>query len=115
MLSAPNENPVNTSIASFTLSPLATPVVAQKTSGANTFNKTMNRPPKPSTARPATPSPITEPPPKDTASALLRLVRAACAVRTLALVAIRIPIKPASALKNAPIINATAISQCELL
>ena len=52
----------------------------------------INKPPRPRTARPATPSPITEPPVKETFSALLRLVRAACAVRTLAFVATRIPI-----------------------
>ncbi len=75
----------------------------------------MNKPPNPNTASPATPSPITEPPPNDTASALLRLVLAACAVRTFALVAMRIPMNPAKALKTAPIINAIAISQLELL
>ena len=51
----------------------------------------MNSEPKPSTARPATPRPITEPPVKDTLRACFKLVRAACVVRTLALVAIFIP------------------------
>ena len=89
--------------------------MAVKTPGANTCNKIMNKPPNPNTANPATPSPITEPPPNDTASALLRLVLAACAVRTFAFVAIRIPINPANALKTAPITKATAINQSELL
>ena len=71
----------------------------------------MYKPPRPSTAKPATPIPITEPPVKETESALLRLVRAACAVLTFAFVAMRIPIKPANALKNAPMINATAMLQ----
>ena len=70
----------------------------------------MNKRPKPNTAKPVTPRPITEPPVKETANALERLVLAACAVRTLALVATSIPIKPASAEKTAPIIKASAIS-----
>ena len=51
----------------------------------------INSDPSPSTASPATPKPITAPPVKETDNALLRLVLAALAVRTLALVAIRIP------------------------
>jgi hypothetical protein len=73
----------------------------------------MKRPPSPSTASPATPIPITEPPANDTSSALDRLVRAACAVRTLALVAMIIPIRPATAEKRAPIRNAAMISGCD--
>ncbi len=66
----------------------------------------------PNTAKPATPNPITVPPVNDTFNALERLVRAACVVLTLAAVAIRIPIFPATAEKTAPITNATTINQC---
>ena len=79
--------------------------------GAKTIFKIINKPPKPNTAKPATPKPITLPPVKETFKALLKLVRAACAVRTFALVATFIPINPANALKKAPSINATAILQ----
>ncbi len=65
----------------------------------------------PTTARPATPRPITVPPVKLTRSACERLVRAACVVRTFALVAMFMPIQPANALKNAPMRKATAITQ----
>ena len=51
---------------------------------------------------PTTPIPITDPPANATSSALPRLVRAAFVVLTFALVATRIPIKPASAEQNAP-------------
>ena len=54
------------------------------------YNKT-NIDPKPKTAKPATPIPITEPPVKDTFKAFANEVRAASAVRTFDLVAIRIP------------------------
>ena len=64
---------------------------------------------KPKTARPATPSPMTVPPPKDTCRALGKLSRAACVVRALASVAIRIPIFPARAEKIAPTTNAGMI------
>jgi hypothetical protein len=73
----------------------------------------MKRPPSPSTASPATPIPITEPPANDTSSALGSEVRAACAVRTFALVAIFIPTKPAAAEKTAPRMKATMISGCD--
>ena len=73
--------------------------------------KMINKLPNPNTASPATPSPITLPPVKETFNAFAKLVRAACAVRTLALVAALIPIYPAVALKKAPIINARAILQ----
>ena len=66
---------------------------------------------RPSTARPLTPKPITVPPLKLTCRPLARLVRAACVVRTLALVAMFMPIQPAKALKKAPIRKATAITQ----
>ena len=65
---------------------------------------------RPKTASPATPSPITVPPPKDTLSAFGRLVLAACVVLTFVLVAIFIPILPANAENIAPIIKATTIS-----
>ena len=79
--------------------------------GAKIIFKIMNNPPKPNTAKPATPIPITLPPVKETDNALLKLVRAACAVRTFALVAIFIPIKPAKALKKAPNTKAKEILQ----
>ena len=83
MDSAPNEKPVNTSIALFKFSGLAAP--------SNKVYNTMNKPPKPNTAKPATPKPITEPPVKDTFSACFKLVRAACVVLTFAKVATFIP------------------------
>ena len=86
MDSAPNEKPVSTSIVRNISSELI------EASGAKTCFNTIYKPPNPNTARPATPTPITEPPVKDTFNALLKLVRAACAVRTLALVAAFIPI-----------------------
>ena len=64
---------------------------------------------KPSTAKPATPNPITVPPPNATLSAFGKLVLAACVVLTLDLVAIFIPIFPAKAENIAPMINATII------
>ena len=64
----------------------------------------------PNTASPATPSPITVPPPKDTFKAFGKLVRAACVVLTFVLVAIRIPIFPAKAEKIAPHIKAITIN-----
>ena len=51
------------------------------------------------------------PPLKLTLRPWARLVRAACVVRTLALVAMFMPIQPANALKNAPIRKATAMNQ----
>ena len=66
---------------------------------------------KPNTAKPATPNPITVPPPNDTFKAFGKLVRAASVVRTLELVAIRIPMFPAKAEKNAPQTKAITISQ----
>ena len=71
-------------------------------------------PPKPSTAKPATPIPITEPPVKETFNAFDKDVFAASAVLTLALVAIIIPIKPANADRIAPKTNEIPILQCEL-
>ena len=65
----------------------------------------------PNTANPATPSPITVPPEKETFKACGKLVLAAWVVRTLALVAIRIPIFPANAEKKAPQTKATTIIQ----
>ena len=66
---------------------------------------------RPNTARPATPSPMTIPPLKLTLSAFLRLVLAASVVRTLAAVAMRIPMFPANAENTAPITKATTINQ----
>ncbi len=74
----------------------------------------INNAPRPKTASPATPSPITEPPVNETFKACLRLVRAACVVRTFALVAIFIPIYPAKAERNAPIKKEIAIVGSEV-
>ncbi len=71
----------------------------------------MNNMLKPRTPRPTTPMPMTEPPAKATSSALPRLVRAALVVRTLAFVATRIPMKPASAELMAPIRKDTPTNQ----
>ncbi|CAI8309756.1 MAG: Uncharacterised protein [Flavobacteriia bacterium] len=71
----------------------------------------MNSKLRPRTASPATPKPITEPPVKETDKAFARLVRAACVVRTLALVAMFIPIQPAKAEKKAPIKKLMAMTQ----
>ncbi len=65
-------------------------------------------------ARPATPSPITVPPVKETCKAFDRLVRAACVVLTLAFVAIFIPIYPATAERMAPIRKEIAITGLEV-
>ncbi len=73
--------------------------------------KTMYKVPRPKTAKPATPRPITVPPVKDTFKACAKEVRAACVVRTFALVAMFMPIQPAKALKKAPMTKATAINQ----
>ena len=70
----------------------------------------MNRRVNPRTAKPATPNPITVPPPNDTCRAFGKLVLAASAVRAFASVAIRIPMFPAKAEKIAPITNAGTIS-----
>ena len=69
---------------------------------------------RPKTANPATPRPITVPPPKETFKACGKLVRAACVVRTFVLVAIFIPMLPANAEKMAPKINAIIINKCVL-
>ena len=68
----------------------------------------------PITARPATPKPMTVPPVKATFRACFKLVRAACAVRTFAFVAMFIPMYPANAEVKAPMMKATPINQCEL-
>ena len=62
------------------------------------INNTLN----PNTPKDTTPIPITAPPEKATSRALFKEVLAALVVLTLALVAIRIPIKPAKADKKAP-------------
>ena len=85
MLSAPKEKPVNTS--------MVLNISLELTNCAVKYTlKIMNKLPKPNTAKPATPKPITAPPVKDTCNAFDKLVRAACAVRTLAFVATFIPI-----------------------
>src|SRR5690606_24643946 len=61
---------------------------------------------------PATPKPITVPPPKETFSAFGKLVRAASVVLAFASVAILIPIFPAKAEKTAPTTKAGTINQC---
>ena len=71
----------------------------------------IKNPVNPKTARPATPNPITVPPPKETFKACGKLVRAACVVRTFVFVAIFIPIFPAKAEKNAPKMKAITINQ----
>ena len=73
--------------------------------------KNMKNKLRPKTARPATPSPITTPPPKATLSAFGRLVLAAWVVRLLASVAILIPILPANPENIAPTTKAGIISQ----
>ena len=73
--------------------------------------KNVNNRLNPNTANPATPSPITVPPPKDTFNACGKLVLAASAVRALASVAILIPIFPARAEKMAPVTKAGTIIQ----
>ena len=65
---------------------------------------------RPNTAKPATPRPITVPPRNATFIACGKLVFAASAVLTFALVAIRIPILPAKAEKTAPITKETTIN-----
>ncbi len=70
----------------------------------------MNSVPSPSTPSPTTERPITSPPEKATLRAAPKLVRAALVVRTLALVATLMPMKPASAEHNAPTMNGTTIS-----
>ena len=70
--------------------------------GAKICLMIMYRPPKPKTAKPATPIPITEPPVKETLRAFAKEVFAASAVLTLAFVAIFIPMNPAKAERKAP-------------
>ena len=77
----------------------------------NCPTKNINNKVNPRTARPATPRPITVPPPNETASALGKLVLAASAVRAFASVAIRIPMFPAKAEKKAPNTKAGTIIQ----
>ena len=69
MDSAPNEKPVSTS--------MVRNIPSSFPSGAKNCFKIMYRPPKPKTANPETPNPITAPPVKDTFKALLKLVFAA--------------------------------------
>ena len=69
----------------------------------------MNNKVSPKTASPATPNPITVPPPKEMFKAFGKLLLAACVVLTFVFVAIFIPMLPARAEKTAPIINAGII------
>ena len=68
----------------------------------------MKRTLRPKTPKPTTPSPITDPPENAISNAFPRLSLAALVVRTFALVATFIPIKPASPEKIAPNINEKA-------
>ncbi|CAI8236556.1 MAG: Uncharacterised protein [Flavobacteriaceae bacterium] len=114
--SAPKENPASVSktIVINSLGVFATPPnsPAIHSPPMNILKNIMKNNVSPKTANPATPSPITVPPPNDTLSAFGKLVFAACVVLTLVLVAIFIPIFPAYAEKIAPKINAIAIDQC---
>ena len=84
--------------------PMAKPLM---TSGSGQRRKKRPRPRMP---RAAMVSPMTEPPKKAMASALSRpLLRAASAVRTLALVAAFMPMKPASIEHSAPDTKARAV------
>ena len=96
---APKEKPVMRFITSRALSASVIPGL-----------KIANSVPSPNRPSPTTPSPITEPPAKAMASPPPRLVRAAWVVRTLALVATRMPMNPARAEQKAPQTNETATS-----
>ena len=105
-LSAPSEKPVSVSSAMAK----AGLFVAVMPAGRKCKKNRMNSPPRPSMASPVTPMPMTVPPAKEILKALARLVRAACAVLTLACVAIFMPIQPARAENMAPMMNATTMS-----
>ena len=60
--------------------------------------------------RPTTVNPMTEPEEKATRRPLFRLSEAACAVRALALVAIFMPMKPASMDQMPPVRNAKGVN-----
>ncbi len=60
--------------------------------------------------RPTTVKPITEPEEKATRRPLFRLSEAACAVRALELVAIFMPMKPASMEKMPPVTKAKGVN-----
>jgi hypothetical protein len=86
--------------------PMAKPLMM---TGSGQRRKKRPRPRMPSAAMVR---PITEPPKKATASALSRpTARAACAVRTLALVAAFMPMNPASIEQIAPETNASAVRE----
>ncbi len=74
----------------------------------------MNKTLKPNTPSDTTPNPITAPPEKATSKALFREVLAAFVVRTFALVATRIPMKPAKPDIKAPTTKETATNHVEL-
>ena len=106
MDSAPKEKPANVSRT------MVISMVFVQALSINTQKKMIKNKVNPRTAKPATPSPITVPPPNDIFSAFGKLVLAAWVVLTLVLVAIFIPMFPAKAEKKAPKIKATTISQC---
>ena len=108
MLSAPSENPAKASNNTVKESTLPPP---KSTPKRLVWNNRMNNVLNPNTAKPATPSPMTMPPVKETLRPSLRLVRAACVVRTLAWVAMRMPMLPASAENTAPMTKATTMNQ----
>ena len=97
---APNEKPVMI-VMTFPIDSASVPIIFPKIKKSN---------PRPRRPSPTTPSPMTEPPAKAIFSPSPRLVRAPCVVRTFALVATRIPIKPARAEQTAPTMNETATS-----
>ncbi len=96
---APKENPV-TMVMTEAMASGPVPMAEE-----NTNNKT----PSPNTPRPTTPIPMTEPPAKAIFKPSPRLVLAPCVVRTFALVATRIPMKPARAEQSAPRMKETAV------
>ena len=61
--------------------------------------------------RPTTVKPMTEPALKATRRPLFRLLEAALAVRQLAMVAVRMPIKPDRPLKKPPVRNAKGVKK----
>ena len=104
--SAPRENPAR---VSRTIVISSTDVHAPL---IKNLKKNMKNAVRPSTAKPATPNPITVPPANDIFNASGKLVLAAWVVLTFVFVAIFIPIFPASAEKKAPNTNATTINIC---
>ena len=75
----------------------------------STFAITTQNPPTDSNANPTTSRPVTAPPLNAAWSAFFRLTVAPCAVRTLAITASRIPMKPAASEQTAPRTKPTAV------